>query len=151
MNWGGSGIEKVVFDFICDQIPAGSTVVELGAGYVSTQALSVHYKLYSVEHLPEFIDKIDGVHYIYAPEFRGWYDTFTLKEQLPPKDEQKLILIDGLNRARITKHMDLFNPEALYIVHDTYRRAEKLLAFDLERILKRKATLHTEGDYWASI
>lgn len=151
MNWGGSGIEKVVFDFICDQIPAGSTVVELGAGYVSTQALSVHYKLYSVEHLPEFIDKIDGVHYIYAPEVDGWYDLEILKEKLPPKEEQKLILIDGLNREKTVDHMELFNSDALYIVHDTYRRKEKLLAFDLERILKRKATFHTEGDYWASI
>jgi hypothetical protein len=151
MTWGGSGIEKVVFDFICSRVQAGSTVIELGAGYVSTLALSLSYNLYSVEHKAEYINKVEGVNYIYAPEVDGWYDLDVLKEKLPPKDEQKLILIDGLNREKITSHMDLFNPEALFIVHDTYRREEKLLAFDLERILKRKATFHTSGDYWASI
>lgn len=151
MNWGGSGIEKVVFDFICDQIPAGSTVVELGAGYVSTQALSVPYNLYSVEHKAEFVNRIEHVHYIYAPEVDGWYDLEILKEKLPPKEEQKLILIDGLNRWKIAFNMDLFNKLALFIIHDTYRREEKLLAYDLSGILKRKVTFHTEGDYWASI
>lgn len=151
INWGGSGIEKVVFDFICNKAPKGSTVVELGAGLVSTLALSSIYNLYSVEHQKEFINKVDGVNYIYAPLVEGWYDLDVLKKQLPPKEEQKLILIDGINRKRILDNMTLFNPSALFIVHDTYREEEKELAFDLAKILKREVEFHTEGDYWASI
>jgi len=150
MVWGGSGIEKVVFDFIRSKIPNGSTVIELGSGRVSTKALSEVYILYSVEHNPEYANLYENVVYIVTP-FTNWYDRDILKEKLPPKELQKLILIDGANRKGILDNMDLFNPDALYIVHDTYRDAEKDLAFKLQEKLNRFAVFHTEGDYWASI
>lgn len=151
ITWGGSGIEKAVFDFIRAHVPAGSTVIELGAGYVSTLALSLSYSLYSVEHKAEFINKVEGVNYIYAPEVDGWYDLQMLEERLPAKDEQRLVLIDGLNREGILGNIDLFNPSALFIVHDTYRQYERRVAARLGKLLERDVAFHNTGDYWASI
>lgn len=151
IQWGGSGIEKVVFDFICSKIPSGSTVIELGAGHVSTPALSTRYNVYSVEHKEEFVYRGDGVNAIYAPQVGDWYDVGILETILPPKEEQKLILIDGLNRLCLLDHLELFNPLALFIVHDSQRTQERELAFALSGKLRRPVTFHIGGDYWASI
>lgn len=149
ITWGGSGIEKVVFDFIRDRIPEGSTVVELGAGLVSTKALSRFYNLYSVEHDEKFIGLVDGVNYIHAPLVDGWYDLNILKERLPAKYD--MVLVDGVARQLLLYNMDLFMHSALYVVHDTNRDNERLAAIGLSKILKRKAEFYSQGDYWASI
>lgn len=149
--WGGSGIEKVVFDYILSIIPIGSTVVELGAGNVSTRAFSLHYKTYSAEHNEEFVGLFENVNYIFAPEVDGWYDREILEMSLPPKEDQKLIFIDGVGRRNILDNMDLFNPNAVYLIHDTYREKEIELAHDLALKLNRTAVFHTEGDFWATI
>ena len=152
ITWGGSGIEKVVFDFICERVPIGSIVIELGAGYVSTLALRDRYKLYSVDHNSEFVNLFQNVNYIYAPEVNGWYDMGIMYWRLPiPREQQKLVLIDGLNRSSILQHLHLFNPDALFIVHDTNRSQESDLALELARRLKRPVTFYFEGDNWAAI
>lgn len=65
---GGSGIEKVVFDYILKNVKLGSTVVELGAGLVSTQVLGQYYKRYSVEQSEDYCDVYQNVRYIYIQE-----------------------------------------------------------------------------------
>lgn len=151
MNWGGSGIEKVVFDWILANVPPGSTVIELGAGHVSTQAFSQHYKTYSVEDNPEYLGHYP-VNYIYAPiDKAGWYDIEILKKLLPPKEEQALVLIDGSNRDNVLFNLELFNPNAIYLIHDTYRDSMVRLADNIAKALGREAVFHTEGDYWATI
>ena len=35
IRWGGSGIEKIVFDHICDLLPEGKTILEFGSGWSS--------------------------------------------------------------------------------------------------------------------
>jgi hypothetical protein len=129
-------------------------VVELGAGFVSTGVLSEHYKLYSVEHDNNYVGRFEKANYIFAPEVNGWYDVEVLKKSLPAKEDQKLILIDGLNRMGILKHLDLFNPDALFIVHDTYRIQEFILARKLACRLNRRPKFYNQkhdGDSWASI
>jgi len=150
-TWGGSGIERVVYEYIKARVPAGSVAVELGAGHVSTPALASIYKLYSVEHNPLYCGLYPASTYIHAPVAGLWYNLAILAAQLPPVAQQALILVDGLNRAEILNHLDLFNPAALYVVHDTYREAELQLAYDLGRALNKPVTYHTDGDYWASI
>lgn len=147
--WGGSGIEKVVFDFIRERIPTGATVIELGAGLVSTPALSLFYDLHSVEHDEKYLFHFDKAKYIYAPLVNGWYDRGILEKTLPLKYE--LVLVDGKNRELILNNMDLFNHEALYVVHDTYREPEQKTAMGLSKILKREVEFYIDGDYWASI
>lgn len=150
--WGGSGIEKVVFDYILNHIPKGSVIVELGAGHVSTRALCEHYKLYSVEHNKQYIGHYKS-NYIFAPNKNSieWYDVGILKRKLPPKKDQKLIFIDGHMRHGILDHLDLFNPDAMYLIHDTYREGEIELTKKLAAALGKNYEFHTEGDYWSTI
>ena len=74
VNWGGSGIEKEVYDWIISNIPIGSNIIELGAGHVSTNVLRHDYKLTSIEHNPEFVNIYDKVNYILTPIKNDWYD-----------------------------------------------------------------------------
>jgi hypothetical protein len=46
-DFGGSGITEELFDWIVANVPQGSTMLELGAGHVSTKFLSQRYNLYS--------------------------------------------------------------------------------------------------------
>lgn len=150
IKWGGSGIEKVVFDFILENIPEGSTIVELGAGHVSTREFANHYDCYSVEDNPDFIGHYK-VKYINAPIVNDWYDINILKNSLPSKESQKLIFIDGNRRDQILNHLDLFNPDAMYLIHDTYREGMQILAKKIGERLGRDAIFYTNGDFWAVI
>ena len=85
--WGGSGIEKVVYHWIRNHVQEGSTIVELGAGHVSTKALSRKYDLYSVEHNTRFLGYYDAT-YIHAEidPATNWYERKILEKHLPRKD-----------------------------------------------------------------
>lgn len=144
IKWGGSGIERVTFDFIRERIPEGSTIIELGAGHVSTYALSQFYDLYSVEHNLQFTGLYPSAKYIFAPIENDWYD---LKE-LPPA---KMVLVDGACRAGILKHLHLFEETTKFLIHDTYRETEKKLAIDLGIALNRPVEFFSDGDFFAWI
>jgi len=148
IKWGGSGIEKVVFDYIRKTIPEGSVIIELGAGHVSTQALSAFYKLYSVEHNPDFANLYEGVNYILTELKDGWYDVEVLKGLIPANPA--MVIIDGCNRHGILEHMDLFKCD-VYLIHDTYREKEIELAHLIGKRVGREPQFFTEGDYWAVI
>lgn len=149
MNWGGSGIERVVFNWIVQNVEPFETVIELGAGMVSTRSLSGLYHLISVEHDPKFLDMFLNPIYVYAPIKDGWYDL--PQEFKDRKKDEKLILIDGYNRAGILDNLHHFNPNAIYLIHDTYRDAEIKLALELSERLDRPVTFHDKGDHWATI
>ena len=127
MNWGGSGIEKCLFDFICDLIPSGSKVVELGSGEVSTRALSEVYDLYSIEQDEKWMI-LPNVNYIHAPLVDGWFDRSKIK--LPVN--YKLVLVDAPsgtgNRSGLLNNLDLFDMRSSFIFHDTDRDEERKLA-----------------------
>jgi len=146
-QWGGSGIEEVVFGFILGKIPTGSIIIELGAGHVSTPALSEYYNLISVEHNEEFVGLYES-HYIYAPMKDGWYD----REKLVgiPKNA-KLVIIDGSSREGILENLDLFGPDVNFLIHDTYREKEIKLGRDLAKKLGREVEFYSNKDYWAWI
>ena len=151
IKWGGSGIERTCFEEILKIIPEDSVVVELGAGICSTLALSRHYKLYSIEHNKEWCDLYPNVNYIHAQLKDGWYDVRVLKKLLPPKNKQSLIFIDGSNRDGILKHINLFNKNATFIIHDTYREAEYEFSLKLGRLLGREPKFIENGDYFSVI
>lgn len=129
IQWGGSGIEKELFDQIRTLIPDGAIVIEFGSGKVSTKALAEHYNLYSVDENNTFIGLVSRVKYIHAPINDGWYDRKILKRCLPKQCD--LILIDGPagtgNRYGILHNLDLIQAKTI-IVHDTNRRPEWILA-----------------------
>jgi len=149
ITWGGSGFERVVFEWIIENVPYGSVAVEIGAGFVSTKCLSACFDLYSIEHDERFMAEYP-TKYILAPA-DNTYDWEIVKKNLPPKELQKFILIDGIDRRSILKNIDLFNKDAIYLVHDTNREIEIELAKDLAKLLGRGVTFHTDGDFWATI
>lgn len=149
--WGGSGIEKVTFDWILENIPKGSVVIELGSGHCSTKALSLYYELYSIEHNPEFANLFPNVKYLVTDNASGWYEREKVKEFIPEKSKQTMIFIDGTHRAGILDNLDLFNPDAVYLIHDTYREIEIKLANDLSSKLNRPVKFYDNGDYFAVI
>lgn len=149
IEWGGSGIEEMVFGFILGTIWDESTIIELGAGHVSTPALSEYYDLHSVEHDEQFINCYDKPKYIHAPLVNDWYDRKILEEKLP--ENASLLLIDGINREKILDHLDLFQNIPCIIVHDTYREKEKKLAFNIAGRLGKSVKYFANGDHWAFI
>lgn len=127
MEWGGSGITEELYNLIIKNIPQGSTIVELGAGDVSTPRLCEIYDLYSVEDNPSWINKY-GAKYIYAPLVDGWYNRVALMLGLPTN--YSLLIVDGPcgdNRFGILHNLDLFRNVPI-IIDDTYRDSEKNLA-----------------------
>lgn len=151
--WGGSGIEKCLFDFIAEKIPAGSTVIELGSGACSTQALSSIYTLYSIEDNGKFVNAYNGSTYINAPLVNGWYDRDIVSKNTPT--EYSLVFVDGPagegNRSGLLNNLDLFDSNAVFIFHDIYRAPERQLALDVAAKLNKTVTFYEEGDYWAVV
>jgi hypothetical protein len=130
VKFEGAGIPQEMFDWISAQIPKNSNVLEFGAGYASTKALSSKFNLYSVEHDPKFLGVYNS-NYIYAPldPKYGWYSTKNLEEVrlISPK----LVLIDGPpgtgKRFGILKNLDLIKGAEIIVVDDTNRPSERLL------------------------
>jgi hypothetical protein len=152
-EWGGSGIEKVTFDYITSRISHGSIFVELGAGRVSTREFCKVFSLYSVEQNSEYCGIYPGTNYIHAPIRNGWYDTEILKRELPKNISG--IFVDGPagsgNRNGLLANIDLFDmtDDVIIVFHDTYRDEELKLAQKMADQLGMKISLFTEGDYFA--
>jgi hypothetical protein len=146
MVWSGSGIEKGLVDFIRSVVPDGRTVVEFGAGDVSTPILARHYKLFSFEDNILYTKNLAH----HAPLIDGWYDTEIVRSSIPPNPD--LILLDGPsgtgNRYGVLHNLELISNAKYIIVHDTSRIAEKTLAKCIGLLLKRKVKFM---DNWAVI
>lgn len=127
-DFGGSGITLELFDWITSNIQEGKTILELGAGFVSTKFLSERYKLYSVEDKAQYLNKFNST-YIYAPidTENNWYYRKALEEDLPK--DYDCILVDGPtgegNRWGFLHNLDLFRQDVPIVVDDTWRDAEK--------------------------
>jgi len=118
---GGFTISKELLDWILENIPEGSTILELGSGY-GTRELVKRYNVYSVEHDEKWMDIAEGSNYIYAPLKDGWYDVDYLNGKLP--ENYDLLLIDGppnIYRGNFVNHYDLFQNVKKIIVDDTHR------------------------------
>jgi hypothetical protein len=154
IRWGGSGIEKILFDHICDLLPEGKTILEFGSGYISTAAFSSRYNVISIDQDKEYQNKFEGVTYIHAPLVDGWFDPFEIHSKL--QHTYDLIFIDAPsgtgNRSGFLAHMAMFKLTVPIIVHDTYRQAEIDLALDIAKVLRKKAEFFNKGgDNWALI
>jgi len=143
MEFGGSGITKELYDLIRTMIPEGATVVEFGAGEVSTQILSKYYDLYSIEHDPRWLNKFNST-YIYAPLVHGWYNVEAVRRLLPKS--YSLILLDGPpgegNRNGILDNLDVIKWDVPLIVDDTWRKAELDLANELARRMGKQIKVY---------
>jgi|TARA_B110001454_G_scaffold218290_1_gene245858 hypothetical protein len=146
-NWGGSGIGRTVFEFICDLIPAGSTMVELGGGACSTIAFASRYNLYTIEESPQFIAPNINTTWIYAPKKGDWYNRGSINKLIPKK--YNLLFIDGPsgagNRNGVLNNMDLIPPDCEIVLHDTCREEERWLAIELAKTLSKTPLFYDNG------
>lgn len=128
-NFGGWSLDKEVYSWVLENIPKGSTILELGSGR-STQEFCEYYKMYSVEHNEKWLDKSDST-YIHAPirQYSGyrWYDVEVLKEKLPT--EYSLLIVDGppgsIGRMGVLHNYDLFRNDVPIVVDDVSRAEEQ--------------------------
>lgn len=137
MIFGGSGLVKEAFEWICDHIPAQSMILELGSGHVSTNYLSRYYWLASIESDLTYVNLYPS-HYIYAPLINDrWYDPAIVKRGLDhPRIHQrapfKLCIIDGPvggeRRLGVLEHLDLLPLDCPVLVDDTWRQEERQIA-----------------------
>lgn len=155
-KWGGSGIERELFEFILNNFNTNSIIVEIGSGICSTKAFSTFYKnFYSIDDNPDYLNLYENVNYICAPlkysSDHIWYDIDIVKNKIPEK--QDLIFLDGPtgsgNRNGILKHLDILSPDVKIIVHDTYREAESTLANNISKLMNKKIDFYQTSDYWA--
>jgi len=159
-DWGGFGIEKATFDFICNNVKHGEIFIELGAGIVSTRELSKLYNLYSVEQYAPFCGLYPNVNYIHAPIVNGWYDPQVLKEKLPKKSA--CVFVDGPtkhgpagsgveSRLLLKENLHLFDKNSMFIFHDTNRPEEKKLACEIAEALGKKIVHYENGDFYSVV
>lgn len=130
--------------------PPGSTILEFGAGSSSKELVDQGYTVFAVEHDQEWMNRYEGVNYIYAPivplpqsrfidtyfnQYKTWYD---MDRVLPVIKNKKidLILIDGppafIGRSGFFLYVDLFKGIPI-VMDDAQRDVEQRLLFSLAR------------------
>lgn len=136
-NFGGIAISRELFNYIRNNLEDGKTILELGSGW-GTGQLAKHYKVYSIEHDPGWLNKY-GSHYIYAPIKDGWYDVEVLMRELP--EHYDLILVDGppgtIGRQGFFTNLHLFKSDVPIIFDDVDRKPELQLMQNTANILNR--------------
>lgn len=137
-NLDGWAISTELFNWMLENIPKGSTILELGSGR-GTSELVKHYNVYSVEHDNRWLNLVPLSNYIHAPLVDGWYDVRILEQQLPK--EYDVLLIDGPpaeKRVGILKHLHLFRRDVLIIVDDSHRKTDFSIVQHLTKDSKNK-------------
>jgi len=139
-NWSMS-IEG--FQWILDNIPKNSTVLEIGAGK-GTIELNRFYKVTAVENDKRWVGSVGGVEYIHAPLDPKWYKIENLKNNLPKKYD--FLIIDGPegspNRTPILDNLNLFYLDCPILIDDVHAQASLHIAEVLAKKLNRELTVH---------
>jgi hypothetical protein len=134
ITWSGSGMVEEVFDYIRNVLPDGAHILELGSGHVSTQALTRHYRVTTVEEDSGFIGLYPAA-YIHAPIVGGWYDADVIGRALAEIPPYQMIIVDGpANRGLygdtgdgFYEHKHLFDLSGWILIDDVYRASIKAM------------------------
>ena len=135
------------FAWINQNVPKGSTILELGSGYGS-RVLAESYELFSIEHDRDWVGRFGSVLYIYAPIVDNWYCPKTILEQAP--EFYDLLIIDGppgvIGRLGLLDHLNLFawGPTPV-LIDDLHRKSERDMADALQAELGLHE-VHKGGD-----
>lgn len=147
--------------WILQNIPPGSTIVELGSGVGSARLSAAGYSMVCVEHSEEWLGRYPSIHYIHAPlkshkPVQGygntlWYSPEILKKELPKLD-YAAIIVDGPpgseGRSGILKYFSLFNPNVPFILDDLHRQNERKIAGHIAAKLNTPLVIYPEAKYW---
>jgi hypothetical protein len=145
-NLDGWSIPREVFEWIINNIPQNSSILELGSGN-GTKELVKLYNVYSIEENIKWVNVVEGTTYIYAPikpttymepHTSGWYD-LSCFEKIP--NNYNAVIIDGPvgnNRINFIHFCDFFKPDVPYIIDDTQRSGDKIMALSLAKKMKKE-------------
>ena len=136
-NLDGWAIPREAFEWIYENLPHGSTILELGSGD-GTKELVKYYNVISIEQDQKWIGVVPESKYIYAPlkEYKyshscSWFDDSCLN-QLPT--EYDLLIIDGPvgnNRGNFVHFMEHFKKDVPYVIDDTNRSGDMEMAIKI--------------------
>ena len=96
-NWA---ISEQCFDWMVENVPSGSKVLEFGSG-IGTGELVKHFDMTSIEQDAFWMNGFSGSRYIHAPIVEDWYSWEALEEGNLEND-YAMILIDGPTRFPTT-------------------------------------------------
>lgn len=124
-NFGGFAIDKEVFDWMYENIPHGTNVLEFGSGTGSNE-LAKFWNMYCVEHDSKWVGKFNSLNYIYAPILNGWYSPTCILHGMPLI--YSCILIDGppgyIGRMGLLMNTGMLDLSVPIIVDDIQRKAD---------------------------
>lgn len=147
-NFGGWAINEETFNWIINNIPKNSTILELGSG-TGTIELSKYYNIYSIEHNQDFLNLCKDSNYIFCNIINGFYDINSIVNKLP--NNYDLLLIDGppkkvSNRYNFIKNIKHFNLKTNILVDDVDRINELNLLKKLSGITNKKYKIFGKKD-----
>jgi hypothetical protein len=139
-NIGNWVLSKHAFDWIYENYPMGSTILELGSGFGSI-ALSLNYNVYSIEQDKNWIGLSNRVNYILAELNDGFYDREVLKSSLPKQYD--LLILDGPTKASggrlgFLDNLDMFKLNCNILIDDVHREDEMKIIESLSNTLNRE-------------
>ncbi len=144
MSFGGWSISRELYDWLCENIPPGKTILELGSG-AGTEELVKRWKVYSVEHDPDYIGKVPESNYIHAPIVNGWYEYGWVEDF-----QYHCLIVDGppaaLGRQNFIKRMGLFNEEVPWVFDDMHRMSDLRAAAKVASVRGTNLELHRCAD-----
>lgn len=148
---GGWSISETLLNWITDNIPFGSTILEFGSGQ-GTKHLVKNYTVFSIEQNEEWVNYEPNSNYIFAPIVDGWYDIEIVKDKLPKKYD--LLLIDGPigdDRINFLNHYNHFNLKIPIIIDDTNRVLDNEMSIKLKNLLNKKSIKFDDGEKFFTV
>ena len=145
-NFGGSSIDRSLYDWIINNLEPGKTILEFGSGNGSTGNLSPSYNMISIENDLQWCHKHKSF-YIWAtidPKTR-WFNISPIIDGLDNKNYD-LILVDGPpaygllegSRWGFYENINLFNTEIPIIIDDIHRIHERKMFDQLAHLLNKE-------------
>jgi hypothetical protein len=149
-------VSQELLAYICGLMPEGGTILELGSGHSTYIFDKIGYKVLTIEHDPDYLNKVPGVTYIHAPiEYysdkyqqlpsikkringhTGWYNRQTVGEALM-HCHYDCIMVDGppneFGRSGFLSNLGLFPDLSVPIIFDDVHRIDDL--FIAERVAR---------------